>query len=128
MAKKKSSKQPEAGNEQPTFEEALGRLEGIVGELEEGQIGLDEALARYQDGVKLLRQCFDLLERAERKISLLGGLDEQGRPVAQPFDDETLTLDEKAKSRSRRRSTQGPSKRAGESPDNGGLDEPGGLF
>lgn len=129
MGKKKASQQVEvSADRQPTFEEALARLEAIVRELEEGEIGLDEALARYQDGVKLLRQCFELLERAERKIALLGGLDEEGRPVTQPFDDEALSLDEKAASRSRRRSSQPPPKRTTQDPNSGGLDESGGLF
>lgn len=100
---------PEQPREPPSFEEALGQLEAIVHELEEGEIGLNEALARYEQGVKLLRQCYDLLERAERKIEILGGLDAQGKPVTEPFDDEALSLDEKARRRSRRRTTQGPS-------------------
>ena len=65
----------------PTFEEALENLEAIVHELEEGQIGLAEALARYEQGVKLLKQCFNLLEGAERKIELLSGFDAAGNPV-----------------------------------------------
>jgi len=129
VAKKKTAQaSSESSDPKPTFEEALEQLEEIVRELEEGQIGLDEAMARYQQGVELLRQCFDLLERAERKISLLGGVDEEGRPIAQPFDDEALSLDEKATRRSRRRSTPHPPKRADQAPDNGGLDESGGLF
>jgi exodeoxyribonuclease VII small subunit len=99
----------EPPGEQPSFEEALERLEGIVHELEEGEIGLGEALARYEQGVKLLRQCYDLLERAERKITLLGGLDSQGEAITEPFDDEALSLDEKARRRSHRRATHGPS-------------------
>src|SRR5580698_2121845 len=52
----------------PDFETALARMEAIVFELEEGRIGLAEALARYEEGVGLLRQCFALLETAERRI------------------------------------------------------------
>lgn len=99
----------EPAGEQPSFEDALGRLEAIVHELEEGQIGLGEALAQYEQGVKLMRQCYDLLERAERKITLLGGINAQGEPISEPFDDEALSLEEKAQRRSRRRTTHGPS-------------------
>ena len=106
MAKTKSE---DSAAQQPAFEQALEQLEAIVRELEEGEIGLNEALARYEQGVKLLRQCYDLLERAERKIALLGGLDAQGKPVTEPFDDEALSLDEKAQRRSHRRTTPGPS-------------------
>jgi exodeoxyribonuclease VII small subunit len=80
--------------DQPSFEEALKRLEEIVHLLEEGEIGLDEALARYEEGVKLLRQAYDLLGRAERRIELLSGVDAEGSPIAQPFDDQaTLSPD-----------------------------------
>jgi exodeoxyribonuclease VII small subunit len=69
------------------FEGALKRLEQIVHTLEEGDIGLDEALQQYEEGVRLLRQTNDLLQRAERRIELLSGIDAEGNPVTQPFDD-----------------------------------------
>ncbi len=57
----------------------------------------------YEEGVKLLRQSYDLLQRAERKIELLSGVDAEGNPVTQPFDD-SATFDpaEPGKRRSRR--------------------------
>ena len=91
--------------DQPTFEDALKRLEEIVHSLEDGDIGLNQALQRYEEGVKLLRQSYDLLQRAERRIELLSGVDADGNPVTQPFDDTaTFDLDAPAKRRSRRRS------------------------
>jgi exodeoxyribonuclease VII small subunit len=71
----------------PTFEQTLGRLEQIVHELEEGKIGLDEALARYEEGVGLLRTANDLLAQAERRISLLSGVDPEGNPILRPMED-----------------------------------------
>lgn len=101
---KASPGQP-AASDQPSFEDGLKRLEEIVHLLEEGQIGLNEALARYEEGVKLLRQSYDLLEGAERRIELLSGIDAEGRPITQPFDDQsTLSKDEAGQTRSRRRS------------------------
>jgi exodeoxyribonuclease VII small subunit len=89
----------------PSFEQALESLEAIVHELEDGQISLADALARYEQGVKLLKQCFGHLEHAERKIELLSGFDAAGNPVSVPFDDESsLARDEKGETRSRRRS------------------------
>jgi exodeoxyribonuclease VII small subunit len=85
LAKKKSKHEPP---DQPSFEEALKRLEEIVHLLEEGEIGLDEALQRYEQGVKLVRQAYDLLGRAERRIELLSGVDAEGNPISQPFDDQ----------------------------------------
>jgi exodeoxyribonuclease VII small subunit len=85
MAKKISK---EENGDAPSFEQSLGRLEEIVHLLEEGELGLDEAMLRYEEGVKLLRQSYDMLERAERKIELLSGVDAEGNPVTEPFDDE----------------------------------------
>jgi exodeoxyribonuclease VII small subunit len=83
----------------------LAQLERIVHELEEGQIGLAEALARYEQGVSLLRQCHAFLERAERKIELLCEADAAGNAKTTPFDDQAAaTLEEKADNRSQNRS------------------------
>ncbi len=99
-----SPKKPEQeSSHQPSFEEALERLEEIVHLLEEGEIGLDEALERYEEGVKLLRSSYDLLGRAERRIELLSGVDAEGNPISQPFDDRaTLSRQEEAQPGSRR--------------------------
>ncbi len=104
MAKKKRKKEP---SDLPNFEEALERLEGIVHLLEEGDVGLDEALARYEEGVRLLRQSYNLLEKAERRIELLSGVDDDGNPTTEPFDDrETLPSDDSGqKRRAARRET-----------------------
>jgi exodeoxyribonuclease VII small subunit len=105
---KQPTPSPDDSAAEPTFEEALEQLEGIVHELEEGQIGLDHALQRYEQGVKSLRRCYDLLQKAERRIELLSGVDAEGNPVTQPFDDRSsLSLEEKREGRSRRRSASG---------------------
>jgi exodeoxyribonuclease VII small subunit len=89
----------------PSFEQALAQLERIVSSLEEGQTGLSDSLAQYEQGVQLLRQCHDLLAQAERKIEVLAGFDAQGNPVTEPFHDPGgESLEEKAEGRSRRRS------------------------
>jgi len=87
-----------------SFEQALQRLQAIVQELEQGELGLDKALERYEEGVRLLRRCHDALEKAERKIELLSGVDAEGRPISTPLDDASVPLEEKARERSRRRS------------------------
>ena len=103
MAKKKSTK---AAPETPSFEACLSELELIVAELENGKLGLTEALARYEQGVQHLKSCHELLERAERKIQLLSGIDADGNPITEPFDEEEHgSLEEKAAARGRRRST-----------------------
>lgn len=70
----------------PSFEEALAELESIARELEQGSLGLDESLQRFEQGVGLLRRCYGLLDSAERKISLLTGFDGDGNAVLEPFD------------------------------------------
>ena len=115
------------------FEDALGDLERIVRELEEGQLGLDDALRRYEQGVKLLRRCYDLLQGAERRIELLSGLDAYGNPITEPFDDQaTRAPEEKAKRRSTRPSPAEGDEPAEEaapdrSPRRSDVDAPGGL-
>ncbi len=53
------------------FEEALERLEGLVTELEGGDLGLEDALASFEQGVKLVRLCSDRLRGAELRIRQL---------------------------------------------------------
>ena len=90
--------------ESPDFETALERLEGIVHDLEDGDLGLDQSLERYEEGVKYLKLCHQKLKETEQKIELLTGLDAEGNPVAVPFEDQATTLEEKQKTRAKRRS------------------------
>jgi exodeoxyribonuclease VII small subunit len=68
------------------FEQALAELESILRELEDGTINLEEALARYERGVGLLRQCYSQLRDAEQKVKLLAGLNEDGGAELKPFE------------------------------------------
>lgn len=103
MAKKKRTS--DRGDE-PSFEASLDELESIVAELEGGKLGLSDALARYEQGVKHLKSCHRWLQEAERKIELLSGVDAQGNPITEPFDDQQLdSLEEKAAARGRRRTS-----------------------
>jgi exodeoxyribonuclease VII small subunit len=53
--------------------------------LEDGRLGLEEALARYEQGVGLLRRCHQELRQAEQRILQVAGVDDAGAPVLQPF-------------------------------------------
>ncbi len=64
----------------------LAELQDLVRILEEGTLGLDESIARFERGISLLRRCYQALERAEQKIELLTGFDRAGNPVTAPFD------------------------------------------
>src|SRR5262249_26083621 len=68
------------------FEAALQRLERAVEALEAGDLGLDGALAKYEEGVRLLAHCHGLLDAAERKVTLLTGVDGDGNAATTPFD------------------------------------------
>jgi exodeoxyribonuclease VII small subunit len=68
------------------FEAALEQLEQIVDELEQGEGDLTKALARYEQGVRLLTHCHGVLDGAERSVALLMDVDAGGRPVTVPFD------------------------------------------
>jgi exodeoxyribonuclease VII small subunit len=89
------STQPPA-SEAGTFEHSLAELESIVHQLEDGQLGLAEALARYEQGVKHLKHCYQLLQQAERKIDLLTGVADNGMPVTQSFATDASPLEESA--------------------------------
>jgi exodeoxyribonuclease VII small subunit len=82
----------------------MERLEDIVRDLEDGDLGLDQSLQRYEEGVKYLKICHQKLKDTELKIELLTGLDAEGNPVTAPFADPASTLEEKQQTRSKRRS------------------------
>ena len=69
-----------------TFEDALRQLERVVDDLERGESDLTTALKGYETGVGLLARCQAELDRAERSVALLTGVDETGRPQTMPFD------------------------------------------
>lgn len=71
--------------EPKSFEDALVELEKIVNDLEDGSTGLDQALKRYEDGVALLRRCYDQLRKVEQRIVELTGKDNDGNPLLRPF-------------------------------------------
>ncbi len=53
------------------FEDALKKLEKIVEELEKGNLSLDDALKKYQEGIELASLCAQRLDGAKKKIDLL---------------------------------------------------------
>jgi len=65
------------------FEEMMKGLEGIVDELESGQMPLDEALKKYEEGVKLLRLCRKRLDETKRKVELF--VKKGGKLTLEPF-------------------------------------------
>ena len=66
-----------------SFEQALERLEGVVGRLEGGELALEEALAAFEEGVRLSRRCASELDAAERTIEMLV----EGGAATRPFEE-----------------------------------------
>jgi exodeoxyribonuclease VII small subunit len=69
-----------------SFEGSLAQLQQIVHDLEEGHLGLEVSLSRFEEGIRQLRSCFHILEQAEQRIEILTGQDSAGNPVTGPFD------------------------------------------
>ncbi len=68
----KSNKKEELG-----FEEVLGRLKTVVETLETGNLGLEDSLKYYEEGVALARNGHGMLESAEKRVALLVGNEEK---------------------------------------------------
>ena len=54
-----------------TFEEALEQLDTITEQIEQGKIGLEESIAKYEEGMTLVNKCRGMLAKAEHKIQQL---------------------------------------------------------
>jgi len=70
---------------QMKFEDALARLEIIVGQLEKGDLPLEDSLKIFEEGVRLSKNCLKMIEEAERKVEILLQ-DKDGRKRPKPFE------------------------------------------
>ena len=53
------------------FEDNMENLEKIVADLENGDLNLDDSVAKFEEGIKLSKECNKILEEAEKKITIL---------------------------------------------------------
>ena len=58
-------------NEEISFEDAMKELEEIANKLEKNDMDLDESVRFFEQGMKLSKKCSDILENAEKKITIL---------------------------------------------------------
>ena len=72
----------------PSFEKSISDLEKIVKALEAGDLPLEKALEKFEAGIKLSRYCSEMLDEAERRVTLLVA-DEKGQIIEKPFESET---------------------------------------
>ena len=54
-----------------SFEENMKKLEEIAVELEKGDLDLDTSVSKFEEGMKISKQCSEILEKAEKKITML---------------------------------------------------------
>lgn len=98
-----------AKEKETPFEDALAKLEDIVEALERGEIPLDEALKKYEEGVKLSRLCSERLAQAEKKVEVLTKVLE-GELKTEPFklEEETEPSPKEIKKKSRKKEDNRP--------------------
>ena len=72
--------------EEMSFEEAMAELERVVGQLERGDVALDQSIALYERGAALRKRCDQKLKEAEEKVAAIT-LDAEGNPTgAKPVE------------------------------------------
>jgi len=71
---------------EPGFEESMERLERLVNEMEGGSLGLEEMMARFEEGRRLILECTKKLNEVERRIEML--VTKNGETSAVPFEGE----------------------------------------
>jgi len=54
-----------------SFEESIKKLEDIANELESGELDLDSSVKKFEEGIKISKKCSEILEKAEKKITIL---------------------------------------------------------
>ena len=69
-----------------SFEENIEDLEKIVSELENGDLNLDDSVSKFEEGIKISKECNKILEDAEKKITIL--LNEDGNIKEENFTTE----------------------------------------
>lgn len=87
------------------FEDALKKLEKIVAELENGDLPLDEALGKYEEGIRLSKACAKKLEVARKKVEILLK-SEDGSFELKEFDEKEAQGEEKQEPKKRKSRTE----------------------
>jgi len=75
------------------FESSLEELEGIVENMESGELSLEASLKAFEKGISLTRECQEALNRAEQKVKILVSTNDSGKEIEsdknwQDFDPE----------------------------------------
>jgi exodeoxyribonuclease VII small subunit len=86
----KRTKKAESGS--AGFEESLGQLEKVVGEMESGRLSLDEMMARFEEGQTLIAHCTRRLNEVEKRVEQL--VKQGDRDETRPFEADGLADEE----------------------------------
>ena len=70
--------------ENKSFEELMESLENIVQELEKGNLNLDDSVTKFEEGMKISKECNKILESSEKRISIL--LENNGEITEEEFN------------------------------------------
>ncbi len=65
------SKKPGDSAKPLDFEKAMEQIEEIIARIESGEIGIEQSLAEYERGASLLKQCREIVQRAEQRVQEL---------------------------------------------------------
>jgi exodeoxyribonuclease VII small subunit len=84
MARKPGKRYADEEIAQLTYEQGYDQLQEIVRQIEQGQVGIEESVARYQDAMKLIAHCRRILQHAEQKVLQLQQ-NSQGQATLEPF-------------------------------------------
>lgn len=69
------------------FEEKLEELEKIAMQIEDGNLSLEDSISKFEEGIKLSKECTKILDDAEKKINILLE-NEEGEMVETKFEEE----------------------------------------
>lgn len=69
-----------------SFEEQMEQLEEIVEELEKGELSLEDSVSKFEQGIKISKECNKTLEEAEKKITIL--VNQEGEMKEENFETE----------------------------------------
>lgn len=88
-SKRKSASQPDEDTAKPSFEDALARLEEIIGRIEGEQLPLDDMVDCYEEGMKLLFSCRERIQQAKLRVETLEASFDSDRSAGDEGVDDT---------------------------------------
>ncbi|MGA1845798.1 exodeoxyribonuclease VII small subunit [Deferribacter abyssi] len=74
-------------SEKYSFEKKMQRLEEIVNILENEELGIEESLKLFQEGMKIGKECKEFLKKLELKVNKILEVNEDGTLDSEPFDE-----------------------------------------